>query len=319
MKRSISYYLSEGLSDTRWGFKYIPLSQRLLLLVYGIIGFFGKLFFFSRPFFTLAESNLVMLMNKRKPFTVWQMFDQVVSREQYQRLMVSYFVMDLLTLFVGVLLALIPLSIWIFLGPILTSNEQIVGLYNVLIIYFIALGIVALLFAFSFYRPFAFVTIHQPELRSGSILTTTHQLLKKQNKVSVFVLNFIYFLFIYFLGFFISVQGSTVLFGSLIVGFGYQGFLSSLIFAIVFLLVFCLFVIWILPIGYILLMSIQHHLLIDSLPPAEIQNEQALSLSTNSNQSELIASVSASTSHSKDQTEAISDKKISGKTKRKSA
>lgn len=319
MKRSISYYLSRGISDTKWGFKYIPLSQRLLLLVYGLVGFFGKLFFFSRPFFTLAESNLVNLMNQRKPFNVWQMFDQVVSREQYNRLTVSYFILDLMTLFVGSLLALIPLFIWIYLSPLMNNYEEAVGFYNVLIVYFISLGIVALLFAFSFYRPFAFVTIHHPNLRSGSILTTTHQVLKKQHKITVFVLNFIYFLFIYFLGLFITIQGSTVLFGSIIVSFGYQGFLSSLIFAIVFLVGLCLLVIWILPVSYVLLISTQHHLLIDSIASVETSNQESSSTNTNSTDGELVSPVLTVNPEPKDEKQDTSDKKVTGKSKRKSS
>jgi len=318
MKRSLSYYLSRGMSDTMWGFKFIPLSQRLLLLVYGFVGFFGKLFFFSRPFFTLAESQLVSLMNQRKPFNVWQMFDQVVSREQYNRLMVSYFIMDLMSLFVGSLLALMPLFIWFYITLLLNNFEETVGLYNVLVIYFTALGIVALLFASSFYRPFAFVAMHHPELRSGSILTTTHKLLIKQSKVSVFVLNFVYFLFIYSLGLLITIQGSTVIFGSLIVSFGYQGFLPSLIFAIVFLVAVSLLVLWILPVGYVLLMSIQHHVLMDSLPPAEAMNPQQVTPSTNANDLETTTQVVTQEIASNHETQEPSDKKITGKSKRKS-
>jgi hypothetical protein len=318
MKRSISYYLSQGISDTKWGFQYIPLSQRLLLLVYGFVGFFGKLFFFSRPFFTLAESHLVTLMNQRKPFNVWQMFDQVVSREQYNRLMVSYFVMDLLTLFVGTILASVPLLIWIYLAPLMSSYEESVGLYNVLLIYFIALGIVALLFASSFYRPFAFVLIHHPELRSGSILTTTHKLLKKQNKISVFILSFAYFLFIYFLGFIITIQGSTVLFGTLIVSFGYQGFLSSLIFAIVFLVALSLLLLWILPLSYVLLMSIQHQVLMDSLPSSEALNPEQVAPSTHANDQAATSQVETQGNEQVNEKQNPSDKKITGKTKRKS-
>ena len=319
MKRSLSYYLSRGMSDTKWGFKFIPLSQRLLLLVYGFVGFFGKLFFFSRPFFTLAESQLVSLMNQRKPFNVWQMFDQVVSREQYNRLMVSYFIMDLMTLFVGSLLALIPLFIWFYVTPLLNNFEQTVGLFNVLVVYFISLGIVGLLFAFSFYRPFAFVTILKPNLQSGSILTTTHQVLKKQHKVTVFVLNFIYFLFLYFLVFTITIQGSIVLYGSIVINFGFVRFLPSLIFAIVFLVAFCLMVIWILPLSYVLLIATQHHLLIDSIASSETPSQQPPSTNTNSPEGDLVLPVLEVNPEHKDEKQDTSDKKVTGKLKRKSS
>jgi MFS family permease len=317
MKHSISYYVSRGVSDTRWGFKHIPLSQRLLLLVYGFIGFFGKLFFFTRPFFTLAETNLVSLISQRKPFNVWQMFDQVVDRERYNRLRVSYFVMDLLTLFVASILLLVPILIWIVFNPITDSYETLVGLYNSLIIYFVVLAIVGLLFSFSFYRPFAFVTVHHPDHGSGSILTTTHQLLKKQNKVTVFVLNFAYFVFLYFLGLLITVQGSTVVFGSLVASFGYEGFLSTLIVSILLLVAMILLLIWLLPVSYVLLISIQHHLMIDALTPVESVTPQPSIITNDSPDVATNPQVTSPTSQPPAE-EVVSDKQVTGKTKRKS-
>jgi hypothetical protein len=318
MKRSISFYLSQGISDTRWGFKHIPLSQRFMLLVYGLVAFFGKLFFFIRPFFTLAEINLVTLLNERKPFSIWQMFDQVVDREQYNRLMVSYLVMDLFTLFVAGILSLVPVIIWGFINPSMSNNAELVGFYNALIIYFIVLGIMGLLFSFSFYRPFAYVSLHYPNHRSSLILTTTHQLLKNQNKVTVFVLNFVYFIFLYFIGLLITVQGSTVVFGSLIFITRYQGFLISLIFAIVLLVMIFLFVLWILPVSYVLMISIQHHLLIDSLNPAETLAHQPLTSSTST--PDLIPKivVPPPTPNPTIQPNESPDKNIISKTKRKS-
>jgi MFS family permease len=317
MKRSVSYYVSRGVSDTRWGFKHIPLSQRLLLLVYGFIGFFGKLFFFSRPFFTLAETNLVTLLSQRKPFNVWQMFDQVVERERYHRLRVSYFVMDLLTLFVASILLLFPFLIWMVFNPMAISFETLVGLYNSLIIYFIVLGFILLLFSFSFYRPFAFVTVHHPNHGSGSILTTTHQLLKKQNKVTVFVLNFAYFIFLYFLGFLITVQGSTVVFGSLVAASGYEGFLATLIVSILLFVAMILLLIWLLPVSYVLLISIQHHLLIDALAPVETGNSLAPIITNESPELATATEDTSSISQPPAVEEVAHDKKVPGKTKRK--
>jgi hypothetical protein len=318
MKHSISYYVSQGISDTKWGFKHISLSQRLLLLVYGFVGFFGKLFFFSRPFFTLAETNLVTLLHQRKPFNVWQMFDQVVDRERYNRLRVSYFVLDLFTLFGGTIILLVPIFIWILLNPTLDTYEVLVGLYNSLIIYFVVLGIVFLLFAFSFYRPFAFVTVHHPNHGSGSILTTTHQLLKKQNKVTVFVLNFAYFVFLYFLGLLITIQGSTVVFGILIATFGYQGFLPTLIVSIILFAAMILLLIWLLPVSYVLLISIQHHLMIDALAPVETMNPQPSSINHGSPDLTTTSEITPPLGEPIAAEEVKSDKQLTGKTKRKS-
>jgi hypothetical protein len=274
MKRSISYYLIQGVNDTIWGFKHIPLSQRLLILVYGIISFFGKLMFFIRPFFTLAETNLVTLMNKRKPFSVWQMFDQVTNREQYYRLMASYFVIDLFTLFAMFILFLVPILVWFFLIPLLYGYEIMIGLYNVLIMYFTVLGIVGLLSSFSYYRPLAFITIHHPEYGSGSIISSTLQLLKRKMFASFFSLNFAYYLFLYFLGLLVTIQSSTVFFGSLVTNFGFQGYLPSLIFSIVFMIILFLLILWFFPLSYVFLMSTQHHLLMDSLKPSEALTNQ---------------------------------------------
>jgi len=281
MKRSIGYYLIQGLSDTNWGFKHIPLSQRLLLLVYGLIAFFGKLFFFSRPLFTLAETNLVTLMNKRKPFSVWQMFDQANNREHYKRLMISYFVTDLFTLFFLFVLVLVPILIWLYLVPLLYGYEVMVGLYNVLIMYFIALGIVGLLASFSYYRPLAFVSIHNPEFGSGSIISTTHQLLKRKNIFSLFSLNFAYYISLYFFGLLITMQASTVVFGSLVVNFGFEGFLPSLIFSIIFIVLIFLLLLWFLPLIYVFLIATQHHLLLDSSKRIETLSNQPLVVPTN--------------------------------------
>jgi hypothetical protein len=276
MKRSIGYYLIQGFSDTKWAFKFIPLSQRLLLLIYGFVAFFGKLFFFSRPFFTLAETNLVTLMNKRKPFTVWQMFDQVTNREQYKRLMVSYFVLDLFILFFLFILVLVPILIWLYLIPLLYDYEVMVGLYNVLIMYFNVLGIVGLLFSFSYYRPLAFVSMHNPQYGSGSIITSTHQLLIRKNIVSLFSLNFVYYLCLYFLGLLITIQASTVVFGSLVMRFGFEGFLSSLIFSIVFIILIFILLLWFIPLTYVFLIATQYHYLNDSLKHSETLIDQRI-------------------------------------------
>jgi hypothetical protein len=133
------------------------------------------------------------------------------------------------------------------------------------------------------------------------------------------VLNFIYFLFIYFLGFTITIQGSIVLYGSIVINFGFVRFLPSLIFAIVFLVGFCLMVIWILPVSYVLLIAIQHHLLIDSIVPLETPSQQPPSSNTNSPDEESIPPVLAVNSDLKDDNQDTSNKKVIGKSKRKSS
>lgn len=265
MTRSIVYYFTKGIQDTIFAFKQMPLSQRMLLLVFPLISLLGKLFFFTRPFFVTAEINLSKLIAERKRFSIWEMFNHNHQQEQFRKLKVSYIVMDFFTFFAAVVLISLPILIWFYVGPMLTSYELQVGLYNVLVIYFIVFGIMVFLFSISYYRPLAYVTFNNPTFDSGTHLSMTQQTLKTSQRMNNFAIHFLYFVFLTLIGLLVSFQTSTTFFSFLVISLGYQGFLPTLIFSIVFWLIIFLFLLWLIPFLYTSFMMIQHHVIIDSL------------------------------------------------------
>jgi hypothetical protein len=78
-----------------------------------------------------------------------------------------------------------------------------------------------------------------------------------------------------------TLPASTVVFGSLVVNFGFEGFLPSLIFSIIFIVLIFLLLLWFLPVIYVFVIAIQHHLLLDSSKRIETLSNQPLVVPTN--------------------------------------
>lgn len=265
MRKSIGYYSRKALKDTRWGFKHMTFTDRLLLMVYIITSFVGKLLFLTRPIFTMADDQLATTLSERKPFSIWLLFEGASDRQRYGHLLVTYLVTDLFMVFGIVLIVALPLMMWSFLVPILDQLSNLLGFYHAITIFFIVLGVLYILLSGVYYSAVGFVSGRYPEASPGRILQRVHDGLRRQGRVNIFLLNLLYILTFLIAILLLSVQGSTLIFSTLVTFLGYRGFLATFIFALVFLGIGFLLLIWLFPAVYVHLHLTQHLILRDAM------------------------------------------------------
>ena len=273
MKRDVIFYSRKAWKHSRVSFKKLGLKQRGLLFVYVITSFFGKLLFFTRPIFSVADENLAEKLNEQKPFSFWSIFDGTLKPEPYRALSLTYFITDLM-LFVGLLaIVILPLMMWAFLVPAVNNRFYLLGFYYGLTIFFVVLGILYVLFSLIYYVPIAFVSRRQTVSEPGLVLKTVNEGLRKQGKFNIFFINFLYLVLFVGAILLIVVQGATAFFSFLVTILGYRGFNATFIFSIVFLVFSFLFLIYIIPFFYGHLLLTQHLILADTMQPSSIHNQ----------------------------------------------
>jgi hypothetical protein len=263
MFKNSSISIVRATINTWWTLKQMSLATRTMLLVYLIFAFIGKLFFFTRPFFTIAEANLTKMIHERSGFNFWKMFDHIATGPHYRSLTLSYFLTDIASLFSLLLIAVIPVLMWLFILPMYGYTQFLLGFFNGIIISFVVLGITKILSAFSIHQPLAILQIQNPDISSGSLLSLLHKRIKKQGRINVLFLNLFYFFFFYLSGLIISLAGSFTFFSYLVMTLGYTGFLETFIFSIVYLVVWILFLLWLLPLGYLLITTTGYEMMQD--------------------------------------------------------
>jgi hypothetical protein len=265
MKKDVGHYFRRAWKDTRLGFKKLGIKQRALLFIYIIASFLGKIFFFTRPIFTVADENLAELLKKREPFSFWNIFGGTLRTEQYRALSLTYLIADLM-IFVGLIaIIILPLLMWTLLVPAINNRFYLLGFYYALTIFFIALGVLYVLTSLIYYVPIAFVSRRQTVPEPGVLLKTVNQGLRQQGKINIFFLNFLYLiLFVIAIGL-IIIQGQTAFFSFLVTVLGYRGFGPTFIFSIVFLVFNFLFLIYLVPFFYGHLQLTQNLILTDTM------------------------------------------------------
>lgn len=284
MKRDVIFYSRKAWKHSRISFKKLGLKQRGLLFVYVIMSFIGKLLFFTRPIFSVADENLAEKLNEQKPFSFWSIFDGTLKPEQYRALSLTYFITDLM-LFVGLIaIVILPVMMWAFLVPAINNRFYLLGFYYGLTIFFVVLGILYVLFSLIYYVPIAFVSRRQTVYEPGLVLKTVNEGLRKQGKFNIFFINFLYLVLFVGAILLIVVQGSTAFFSFLVTILGYRGFNATFIFSIVFLVFSFLFFIYIIPFFYGHLLLTQHLILADTMQPSLINPQATLQNAMGSNQ-----------------------------------
>ena len=162
--KKFGFYFKKGFVLTKMAMKGKNFFTKLLLGLYLILSFFGKILFFLRPIFLIADNNLAMMIVEGHDFEIDKLFEGVNSKKRYSSLLLSCLYIDGLSLTTMALMVL-PFVIW---------NAS--GLYNpyvqpVIFIVIFSIAAVALMFTFQIiYSPMGFVACKGKDLSAGDIL-----------------------------------------------------------------------------------------------------------------------------------------------------
>ena len=96
MQRSFSHYYSMSKDLSKFAFKKLGFITKLELLVYITLSFLSKFVFFIRPIFAVADDNIGAMISETHSLCFQKAFEGVP--EKYFKLMLTYFVEDLVTL-----------------------------------------------------------------------------------------------------------------------------------------------------------------------------------------------------------------------------
>lgn len=107
MNKKIGYYFSKGKSEAVFAYRKLSFKNKLSLMMYFLVSFIGKIFFFTRPVFAMADQNIGKMISETRDFSLSQAFHGVNDSKRYLGLLGTYFVKDL-TLIGVIALAFFP-------------------------------------------------------------------------------------------------------------------------------------------------------------------------------------------------------------------
>ena len=81
--KKFGFYFRKGYVLAKMAMKGKSLFTKLLLGLYLILSFFGKIIFFLRPIFLIADSNLAMMIVEGHDFELEKLFEGVNSKKRY--------------------------------------------------------------------------------------------------------------------------------------------------------------------------------------------------------------------------------------------
>ena len=162
--KKFGFYFKKGLVLAGRAAKGKSFFVKLLLGLYLILSFFGKMIFFLRPIFLIADNNLAMMIVEGHDFEINKVFEGVNSKKRYSSLLISGMFVDGIAL-IATLLLVGPFAVW-----------QITTLYNPYmppLIFIIIFGIAAAVLSIMLelcYSPMGFVACRGKDLSSGDVL-----------------------------------------------------------------------------------------------------------------------------------------------------
>lgn len=162
--RNFSFYFKKGFALTKVALKGKSFFSRLLLGFYLLVSFFGKLFFFLRPIFLIADNNLAAMVVEGHDFEMTKIFEGINVRRRYSSLLLSSLFIEAIVIGAAVAMVL-PFYIW-----------QVTNLYSPYLnplIFIIAMGVVVLALAIALaimFAPQGYVAAKGKDLNAGDIL-----------------------------------------------------------------------------------------------------------------------------------------------------
>ena len=185
--KKFGFYFKKGFVLAKMAMKGKSLFTKLLLGLYLILSFFGKIIFFLRPIFLIADSNLAMMIVEGHDFEFEKLFEGVNAKKRYSSLLLSAIFVDGLAL-MGALIMVLPFLIWNFT---LLYNVNVPPIIFVIIfgIAAVALGITI----YVVYAPMGFVACKGKDLSAGDILYLAKEgsASNKGKIVGLFLVNYL--------------------------------------------------------------------------------------------------------------------------------
>ena len=162
--KKFGFYLKKGFVLAGRAMKGKSFFTKLLLGLYLILSFFGKMIFFLRPIFLIGDNNLAMMIVEGHDFEINKVFEGVNAKKRYSSLLLSGIFVDGLAL-IATLLLVGPFGVWYGTG--------LWNPYMPPIIFVIIFGVAALVLTIILelcYAPMGFVTCKGKDLSCGDVL-----------------------------------------------------------------------------------------------------------------------------------------------------
>ena len=162
--KKFGFYFKKGLVLAGRASKGKSFFIKLLLGLYLILSFFGKMIFFLRPIFLIADNNLAMMIVEGHDFEINKVFEGVNAKKRYSSLLLSGMFVDGIA-FIATLILVAPFGVWLA-----------TGLYNPYmppIIFLIVFGVAAVVLTIMLelcYAPMGYVTCKGKDLSCGDVL-----------------------------------------------------------------------------------------------------------------------------------------------------
>ena len=137
---------------------------KLLLGLYLILSFFGKMIFFLRPIFLIADNNLAMMIVEGHDFEINKVFEGVNAKKRYSSLLLSGIFVDGLA-FAAAIILVGPFAGWY----ISTLWNPYLPPLIFMIIFGIAAAVLTIMLELC-YAPMGFVACKGKDLSSGDVL-----------------------------------------------------------------------------------------------------------------------------------------------------
>ena len=162
--KKFSFYLKKGFVLAGRAGKGKSFFNKLLLGLYLILSFFGKMIFFLRPLFLIADNNLAMMIVEGHDFEFNKILEGANSKKRYSSLLLSCILVDGLAL-IAALVLVGPFGIWYV--------STLWNPYMPPLIFIIVFGIAAAVLTFIIqlcYAPMGFVAGKGKDLSAGDVL-----------------------------------------------------------------------------------------------------------------------------------------------------
>ena len=189
--KNFSFYFKKGLVLAKLACKGKSVFTKLLLGLYLIVSFFGKLLFLTRPIFLIADNNLALMVVEGHDFEINKLFEGVNNKKRYSSLLLANLFIE--GIFIGAFIILVlPFIIWSVLPQYYNATV------NPLIFVYVFSGVVSALYLVLsiIYAPMGYITVKGKDLNSGDILFLSKEG-SSNAKGKILGLYFLHYLFIY--------------------------------------------------------------------------------------------------------------------------
>ncbi len=192
---SFGFYLKKGFTLTGLLFRKLRFMDKLLLALYFIASFFGKLIPFVRPVFLIGDQNIALMLNEGHDVEVTKIFEGVNDKKRYTSLVLSSLYIYAVVIGFG-LVTVVPFVALALLGQLLFHILAMYITFTLLYIIAIVLLVCLVIAMYFIYYPVGFVAARGVDLTAGDVMYYAKRA-SKGNIWKIFVLGLICYLPIY--------------------------------------------------------------------------------------------------------------------------